>query len=150
MVNLNHNPEKWLWKNSSCSRDVTRSGRKSTFKQRYRQSLALLEACYWRKRLNFKFGSNNQIWYFRIYFTKKSLWCCVEQFVHNSSEVLIPDNPQKIFKGAERENYSLQLRISAVSFIPVRLSIVSRGNGYGTRQRSLLYVFVPFFGLDCA
>lgn len=45
------------------------------------------------------------------------------------SEVLIPDNPQKIFKGAERENYSLQLRISAVSFIPVRLSIVSRGNG---------------------
>ena len=30
------------------------------------------------------------------------------------------------------------------------LSIVNRGNGYETRQSSLLYVFVLFFGLDPA
>ena len=30
------------------------------------------------------------------------------------------------------------------------LTIVNRGNGYETRQSSLLYVFVLFFGLDPA
>ena len=30
------------------------------------------------------------------------------------------------------------------------LNIVNRGNGYETRQSSLLYVFVLFFGLDPA
>ena len=34
--------------------------------------------------------------------------------------------------------------------ILVTLSIVNRGNGYETRQSSLLYVFVLFFGLDPA
>ena len=29
-------------------------------------------------------------------------------------------------------------------------NIVNRGNGYETRQSSLLYVFVLFFGLDPA
>ena len=32
----------------------------------------------------------------------------------------------------------------------VGLVIVNRGNGYETRQSSLLYVFVLFFGLDPA
>ena len=30
------------------------------------------------------------------------------------------------------------------------ITIVNRGNGYETRQSSLLYVFVLFFGLDAA
>ena len=32
----------------------------------------------------------------------------------------------------------------------IDLNIVNRGNGYETRQSSLLYVFVLFFGLDPA
>ena len=34
--------------------------------------------------------------------------------------------------------------------VGVTIAIVNRGNGYETRQSSLLYVFVLFFGLDPA
>ena len=34
--------------------------------------------------------------------------------------------------------------------VQFRGNIVNRGNGYETRQSSLLYVFVLFFGLDPA
>ena len=37
-----------------------------------------------------------------------------------------------------------------ISLLSLGIVIVNRGNGYETRQSSLLYVFVLFFGLDPA
>ena len=44
----------------------------------------------------------------------------------------------------------ITVRLLNLSLVIVEQSIVNRGNGYETRQSSLLYVFVLFFGLDPA
>ena len=43
-----------------------------------------------------------------------------------------------------------EIEKTGIDQVLVPLTIVNRGNGYETRQSSLLYVFVLFFGLDPA
>ena len=55
-------------------------------------------------------------------------------------------------KAREHLLYALDERlITEEEFLLLyEVNIVNRGNGYETRQSSLLYVFVLFFGLDPA